>query len=352
MRRIAMVLAVVISIALIAAGCGAKSAEQVVKDLDHVVSKLDSYEGMGKMTLYTGQQEQTYSVEVWYQNPHYYRIKLSNEQNDISQIVLRNDEGVFILTPHLNKMFRFQSDWPENSGQVYLFQSLAQSILMDADRVFTEEKDSYIFDVVANYQNGMLSRQKVWLDKKTYAPQQVQVTDDNHNVVVAVSFSHFQFGKKFDKDSFDMQRNMTSWNLETMPTSTGVQGTPQGNAGGEQQANHQTFGIIEPEYTPEGVTLQDLREITLGGEKAVLLRYSGKYNYTIVESMPETKTVTSLAGTILDLGYTLGIVTGEEKGMRTLTWTYNGVEFRLSTGDLHQEEMIKIAQSVQGQIGK
>lgn len=386
MRRVTWMLAIVMCVAWVAAGCGTKNADQVVKELDHVIGKLDSYQGAGKMTLQTGQQAQDYNVEVWYQTPHYYRIALTNEAKDITQIVLRNDEGVFVLTPHLNKMFRFQSDWPENSGQVYLYQSLVQSIVMDNERQFAQEKDAYIFDVAANYQNAMLARQKIWLNKKDYAPRQVQVSDDNNNVMVSVQFTQFEFGKKFDKDSFDMQRNMTSWNIQSLPTvaqsgnegnggaagaagSVGSAGSPvtgiTGTAGttGMQQPSAtsatdkaasaaRSFGIIEPGYMPAGVKKQDMREVKLGEDKGILFRYSGTYNYTLLETMPQARTVTSLTGDILDLGYTLGVVTGEEKGLRTLTWTYDGVEYRLSTGDLPNTEMIRIAQSVQGQIGK
>jgi len=366
MRRVTWMLAIVMCVALVAAGCGKKNAEQVVKDLDHVIGKLDSYQGSGTMTLQTGQQAQEYSVDVSYQNPHYYRIELTNEAKDITQIVLRNDEGVFVLTPHLNKMFRFQSDWPENSGQVYLYQSLVQSIVMDSDRQFTEEKDAYVFDVAANYQNGLLARQKIWLNKKDYAPQQVQVADENNNVMVSVKFSQFEFGKKFDKDSFDMQRNMTSWNIQSMPTSAtaagdgGLSGTI-GTAANSQQSNGttdkaasgaQSFGIVEPGYMPSGVKKLDLKEVKVGEDKAILFRYSGTYNYTLVESAPQAKTVTSLFGTPLDLGYTLGVVVGAKDGLGTLAWTYDGIEYRLSTGDLPNEEMIQIAQSVQGQVGK
>lgn len=452
MRRVTWMLAIVMCVALVAAGCGTKNAEQVVKDLDHVIGKLDSYEGSGTMTLQTGQQAQEYNVDVWYQNPHYYRIALTNSAKDITQIVLRNDEGVFVLTPHLNKMFRFQSDWPENSGQVYLYQSLVQSIVADNERQFTEEKDAYVFDVAANYQNGLLARQKIWLNKKDYAPQQVQVADENNNVMVSVKFSQFEFGKKFDKDSFDMQRNMTSWNIQSMPTAgttgdagqqatagagtaasgangaaagtgigtdagttakgtsagttsgtatstgvtstggtasnsgtaanggTGASGTAaagttgQGTAAASQQSSGaasgtsaaaaqqsatgakataaQSFGIVEPGYMPAGVKKQALQEVKLGDDNAILFRYSGTYNYTLVESMPQAKTVTSLSGTIVDLGYTLGIVTGDEQGLRTMNWTYDGIDYRLSTGDLPTTEMIQIAQSVQGQVGK
>lgn len=357
MRRITWVVAIMMCLSVFLAGCGSKNADEVVKDLDHVVGDLKSYEGSGRMTLHTSQEPLEYQVEVWYKNPHYYRIALKNQQQDITQIVLRNDEGVFVLTPHLNKMFRFQSDWPENSGQVYLFQSLVQSIVIDNDRQFSEENDAYVFDVAANYQNGSLARQKVWLSKKNYAPQHVEVSDDNANVMVVVDFNHFEFDKKFDKDSFEMQRNMTGWKLESLPA-VNQSGTKQGASKQQGSAAAQTkqtsvqqqFGVIEPAYLPAGVKKHDIADMKLGENKAVMLRYAGKYNFTLVEARPDSKTVTTLQGKILDLGFTLGVVTGDTQ--KTLTWTYDGVEFRLSSGDLPQTEMIKVAQSVQGQIGK
>ncbi|NOU92983.1 DUF4367 domain-containing protein [Paenibacillus sp. LMG 31456] len=475
MRRVTWVIALVMCLSLVLAGCGKKDAGSVVKDLDTMLNKLESYQGSGRMILHTGQEPQEYQVDVWYQNPHYYRISLKNDKKDITQIVLRNDDGVFVLTPHLNKSFRFQSDWPENQGQVYLYQSLVQSILLDNERQFTTDDKGYVFDVLANYQNGSLARQKIWLDKKTYAPQHVEVSDSNANVMVIVDFNQFEFSKKFEKDSFDMQRNMTSWKIESLPTmaaapasdakaadagkagTTAASGTKAGAAGtagatgaaagqgasagaatatgaaagkdaaagqgkaaatgtqagqatgagatvtgqaagakagaaatpgtgansstpaaangaqgkagaaasgtaangaaaganvdtSKQKAAQKQFGVIEPYYTPSGVKRQDVNEIKLGEEKAVMLRYSGKYNYTLVESHPQTQTVSVLPGDIVDLGYTLAVVTGDEK--KTLMWTYDGVEFRLSTGDLPMTEMIKVAQAVQGEMGK
>lgn len=446
MRRFTWVIALVVSLSLVLAGCGKKDAGAVVKDLDGVINKLDSYQGVGRMVLNTGQEPQEYQVEVWYQNPHYYRISLKNDKKDITQIVLRNDDGVFVLTPHLNKSFRFQSDWPENQGQVYLYQSLVQSIIMDKERQFITDPNAYVFDVMANYQNGSLARQKIWLDKKNYSPKHVEVSDANANVMVIVDFSQFEFGKKFEKDSFDMQRNMTSWNLKSLPTtaatngtkaagtannastangtvssgatgssaavagtsdgsgkaagsSTGTAGqgttgaanpgvsstasgtgtqaktptnpngavnsTPTAGAAASSSTNptgvggstsapagatQAQFGVIEPFYTPSGVKRQDMNEIKLGEEKAMMLRYSGKFNYTLVESRPQAQTVSALPGDIVDLGYTLAVITGGEKKM--LTWTYDGVEFRLSTADLPMTEMIKVAQAVQGETGK
>ncbi|KQX51933.1 outer membrane lipoprotein-sorting protein [Paenibacillus sp. Root444D2] len=393
MRRVTWVVAVVMCLAMVLAGCGMgkKDAGSIVKDLDHVISKSGSYQASGSMILNTGQQPQEYQVEVAYSPEHFYRISLTNAGKDVTQIVLRNEEGVFVLTPHLKKSFRFQSDWPENQGQVYLFQSLAKSIIADKDRQFTTDNDAYVFDVAANYQNEQLSRQKIWLNKKTLAPKQVQVSDANKNVLVQVNFTNFEFDAKFDKDYFQMERNMTSWNLKSLPTMAGVAdanhpatsdksvtdknlsatGGQSDQAAGQAQdgqkatatkpgtdttkstaaaSKAQSIGIIEPSYLPKDVVKQDITDMKLGEDAAVLLRYKGKYNFSLIEVRPQAKSVSLQPGTIVDLGFTIGVLTGDEK--KTLTWTNDGVEFRLSTGDLPTNEMIKVAMATEGQSGK
>ncbi|CAH1208361.1 Sporulation protein YdcC [Paenibacillus allorhizoplanae] len=393
MRRVTWMVAVVMCVALVLAGCGMgkKDAGSIVKDLDHVMGKSSSYQASGSMILNTGQQPQEYQVEVAFSPEHFYRISLTNATKDVTQIVLRNEEGVFVLTPHLKKSFRFQSDWPENQGQVYLFQSLAKSIIADNDRQFTTDKDAYVFDVAANYQNEQLSRQKIWLNKKTLAPAQVQVSDANQNVLVQVNFTNFEFDTKFDKDYFQMERNMTSWNLQqTMPTSadvavsdadhpaatgdksvtdknlsatggqsdqskaTGTTTKPDSTKTAPATAKAQSIGIVEPYYLPKDVVKQDISDMKLGEDAAVLLRYKGKYNFNLIEVRPQAKSVSLPPGDIVDLGFTVGVMTGNgsKDEPRTLTWTNDGVEFRMFTGDMPVNEMIQVAMATDGQSGK
>jgi len=344
MRRITWIVAIVMCFAVVLAACGKKDAGGVVKDLNKIIAKLESaegsYQGTGRMTLQSGSQPQEYAVEVWYQNPYYYRIALKNQEKDITQIVLRNDEGVFVLTPHLNKSFRFKSSWPENQRQVYLYQSLVQSIVEDNDRQFTTEENSYVFDVAASYNTGTLARQKIWLDKNSLKPQKVEVADTNNNVVVKVDFTQFDFDKKFEKDSFDMQRNMTSFNLQSMQT--------MGN--GQQQAedpNSEEVEYVQPVYLPKGVSALDVTQTNFGEHKALLSRFAGEYNYNLMQFKPREEAAFSLdvRGEVVDLGFTIGVMTGTDN--RTLAWTYDGYEYRLSSGDLPVSEMIKVAQSMQ-----
>lgn len=391
MRRITWMLAVVLLCSIVLAACGKKDVNSVVKDLDKVVNKLEGYQGTGVMTLFTGDTPQEYKVEVWYKNPSFYRIALTNAEKNVTQIVLKNDQGVYVLTPALNKSFRFQSDWPENQGQVYLFQTLARSILSDNSRQFVEDKDSYIFEVAANYNTHALVRQKIWLSKSDYAPKQVQVSDSEAKVVVEVRFDKFDFDAKFKENSFDMQHNLDSAALQSQGTllevdengmlvekaapenaegvtaesgtEEGVQEDKQGEttdspaaASGDagtqpaQPALSEPFGVIIPTYLPEGVTAKDDKVVENSERSTVLLRYSGTYQFTLTESRSPDRTASLVPGEMVDMGFTYGFLTGDE--LQTLTWTVDGLEFRLTSGDLPVNEMVKIAASMQDQTGK
>ncbi|WDQ34904.1 DUF4367 domain-containing protein [Paenibacillus marchantiae] len=400
MRRISWMLAMVLVLSTLLAACGKKDAAAVVKDLNEVVGEMESYQGAGVMTLHTGDTPQQYKVEVWHQKPSYYRIALTNAKKDVTQIVLRNDEGVFVLTPSQNKSFRFQSNWPDNQGQVYLYETLIRSITGDSTRQFADEKESYVFDVAANYNTHALVRQKIWLNKSDYAPKQVEVSDSNANVVVDVKFDSFKFGTEFEKDAFDMQRNMTAATENggkvgtdsgaapagegketTNPqaaTEEGSASNPSGTVsdgqtgvsdnaeqqGSEDPASGQgteeptsaepegtgSFGVIQPTYAPEGVKLKDDQIVEGSGDYSVMLRYEGTYNYTIFEARPQDRAVSLAPSRVLDLGFTLGMISGD--ALQTLTWMSDGVEYRITSADLPDNEMIQIATSMQEESGK
>ena len=327
-----------LSTIVLLAGCGPKGVEDIVSDLDSRIEKMTGYKMKAVLTLQTGKEPQTYNVEVWHNKPDFYRVALTSEERDITQIILRNNEGVFVLTPHLNKSFRFQSGWPENHAQVYLYESLVKSVLNDDARVFTEEDGKYAFDVKADYQNRSLTNQKIWLSENL-APVKVEVMDSNKNVMVSVDIKDFEADAKFNDDSFDKDRNMeTSQLMDSIPTMA---------EGDKQTAS--SFGVIQPSYVPEGVTLAGVDKVQGESGPQVVLRYKGELNYTLIEERPKAATVSLSSGEIVDLGHVVGVLTGDQK--KTLTWTYDGVEYML-TGDMPEEEMISVAQSTFDQVGK
>lgn len=336
MKKGLFLITIMVALVIFSSGCGGKGEEDVVGDLTQQLDGLTSYKMKAQLTLQTAEEPHEYDVEVWYKKPNYYRIGLINQKRETSQIILRNDDGVFVLTPHLNKSFRFQSGWPENHGQVYLYESLVKDVISDTNRNFSIDNDQYVFEVAANYQSKTLTHQKIYFNKDLTLSK-VEVMDADYNVLVNVSFSETEFNYSFEDDAFDMKRNMESALLKSIPTMAN-----------QQEEETGSFGTYYPSYTPANV--ENIEEEVIEsaeGDPRVVLRYAGDYHYNIVQERPQAKMVHMPSGEPVNLGYTYGVM-----GNGTLSWTYNGVDFLLSSSDLPKEEMIKVAQSVMGQAGK
>ncbi|HLO10873.1 MAG TPA: outer membrane lipoprotein carrier protein LolA [Pseudoneobacillus sp.] len=313
--------------------CGSKSQQDVVKELNSKLGDLNSYKVNAKMTLQMGAEPQVYNVEIWHKDPTYYRVNLKNAKQDQSQMILRNDEGVFVLTPALNKSFKFQSDWPQNSSQAYLYESLIKDIVEDKEAKFEATKDFYVFETKTRYQNNkMLPIQEIKLNKKDLSPAVVKVMDPDRNALVTVEFSNVKFDASFDKDDFDMKKNMSRATVG-LPAMAEV-------AGNE-------FAVKYPSAEIPGVSLIEEKEVTIEDGKRIVLTYGGgEKSYTLIQekavAVPTFGSTSFVKGEPVDLGFTVGALTE-----RSITWTQNGVDYMIASNDLSQEEMVMLARSVE-----
>jgi len=116
MKKI-IILGTIIMMLFVLTGCGKKDEKTIVKNLDKKISSATSYRIDGKLQITNNDDTYNYDVEVSYMKPNKYRVSLLNMSNDHEQIILKNDDGVYVVTPSLNKSFKFQSDWPNNNSQ-------------------------------------------------------------------------------------------------------------------------------------------------------------------------------------------------------------------------------------------
>ncbi|MEI5909378.1 outer membrane lipoprotein carrier protein LolA [Bacillus spongiae] len=335
MRKGWFVLMVAFSV-LILAACGAKSQEDVTEELSAKLDDMEGYKASAQMTLQVGKEPQTYEVEVWYSKPKQYRVQLKNVEKDQSQIILRNKEGVFVLTPALNKSFKFQSNWPENSSQAYLFESLVKDILQDKEAKFTASEDHYVFETETRYKNNqMLPVQEISFNKKDLTPASVKVMDSDRNALVTVEFSKVDLKAKFDANSFDMDKNMSGANLE-VPVMADLA--------------EEEMTVLYPMEMP-GANLVDEKEVATENGKRVVMTFDGEKSYTLIQEktteIPEIAVPTSVSGELVDLGFTVGAI-----NETSIFWSYDGVDYMLASNDLTEDEMVSLAKSVQGSVVK
>ena len=79
-------------------GCSIKNADNVLEKLEKKLENADSYYVEGVMEIMNNEDTYTYNVKVSYQKEDYYRIELVNTLNNHEQVILRNDDGVYVDT--------------------------------------------------------------------------------------------------------------------------------------------------------------------------------------------------------------------------------------------------------------
>ena len=147
-------LAVLFMVVCLLCGCGKETKENIVKDFTDKVKNTKSYKITGNMEISNDEETFTYSLESYYLKDEYYKVILVNQTNNHEQIILKNKEDIYVITPALNKSFKFQSDWPNNSSQAYLLGSIVKDIENDSQSEVTEKDDGYIIKTKVNYPNS------------------------------------------------------------------------------------------------------------------------------------------------------------------------------------------------------
>ncbi|MGD7046521.1 LolA family protein [Jeotgalibacillus proteolyticus] len=324
---------------LLLSACGETTKEEATSDLSEKVEEVDGYKATAKMVFETGEEPQEYDVEVWYSKPNYYRVHLKHAEEKQSQMIIRNDEGVFVLTPALNKSFRFQSDWPSNGSQAYLIESLVKDIEEDDAATFAEKDGSYVFESKTRYKHQhMFPMQEVIFDKKSLTPSSVKVKDAEGNVKISLTFTKVDLEASFEKSDFNLEKNMMGAQLEVPVL-------------GDGEEEEEPFAVLYPTVELEGTALHEEEEMDVDGGKRVIMTFSGEKNYTLIQekldAAPVMMTTTDAPGDVVDLGFAIGSITEQ-----SVSWTYNGVDYMLASTDLTQEEMVNVARSVQGTMIK
>ena len=320
---------------LVLTACGAESKEDVVKKLSNKWVESKGYELAAEMSILTGEEPRVYGVEVWHTKPDFYRVQVTDTNAENTQMIVRNTEGVFVVTPALNKTYKFQSNWPTENSQAYLIGSLANDIKKDKAATFKEEGDNYVFETkTSNNHKNMLPYQKIFINKKTLLPTDVSILNENKEEQIHIKFSKVSLGKTHAAAEYKIEQ------------------TPPDKAEGTEDKVETSAELDDTEFETYYPLLKwdqvhniDEKVMEVDGEKRVILTYSGDKEFTIIQhrSEPGDSSIIPVfaPGDPVDLGVAIGAITDQ-----SLTWEQDGMSFFIASSSLTKEEMIEVAASM------
>ena len=312
-------------------GCGDMSETDVVNTLSSNLNDASTFVSTGTMEVESEGQMHTYFVEVVYSKDDLYRVTMRNEVTGNEQVILKNADGVFVLTPALNKQFKFQSEWPMTSSQVYLYQSLVEDILNAETTVFEVLEDAYAFTVGADYQrNGEFTEQVINFDRKTLTPTLVQVRDAEGVVRMSMVFDSFEWNVELCDDYFKAEA--------IMEAAQDVMGDAVVSVTNVEEA------LLYPTYHPEGTYFVDKTTIATTHGERVIMSFTGDHDFTIIQETARVRDVMQaehMRGEPVLVNGTVAAFDGN-----TLTWQRNGVEFFMVSETLERDQFISVASSI------
>lgn len=303
--------------------------------LKNMQRDLSSYHMEATMDIISGEDERNFVVKVSYlkqDSEDLFRISLYDKNINQEQLLLRNNEGVYVLTPTLNQIYKFKSDWPLNSPKPYLYHSIVDVLKGEYD--IKNVSDGYIITSLVDYSsNPNWYKQEVKLSKD-YKPLWVQISDKNNMVVVNVTFTMVDMDPSFEDDVFNVDENMKKAK--------------------EEMTSQVTSTLDDLPLLPVGVdinsSLKESTKATVSGNTKFILTYEGEKDFTIVEQMSsiyDEVTTIEVDGELVELYDGFGVYTSS-----SLYYSYNGVEYKIYSNELTVAELIDIANGMDTVVAK
>lgn len=310
-------------------GCGKNNDKSIKEDLIKKINNLKSYQLLGKLEVVNNDDVFNYDVGVNYKDKDYYRVSLKNLANNHEQIILRNDDGVYVVTPSLNKSFKFQSDWPYNNSQAYLLKNIIKDIESDNNIEEVKKEDIYTITSKVNFPNNpRLVKQRVTIDKDLMI-KKVEILDKDGISLMTFTVNNINYKPMFDESFFQINSIINS---ET-------------NSDKEKSETTSTIDdIIYPLYIPTGTVLTNEEKVNKTDGERVILTFGGEKPFTLVEetiSPLSEFTVVPTYGDPYLLIDTVGALSNN-----SINWVSNGIEYYIVSDVMNQSELIEVARSV------
>ena len=311
-------------------GCGKNNINDVKNNLINKVNSLKTYEVVGKLEVVNNDDVFNYDVVVDYKDKDFYKVSLKNVANNHEQIILRNDDGVYVVTPSLNKSFKFQSDWPYNNSQAYLLKNIVDDIKVDNESTIIENGNEYVITSKVNFPNNpSLVKQRVTVDKNLEISK-VEILNNDDISLMTFTITQANYKPTFNEGFFEINSiindNKETDNKEKNTTTSTID------------------DVIYPLYIPTGTVLTNEEKVSKTDGERVILTFGGEKPFTLVEetTLKENEfTVVPTYGEPFLLIDTVAALSNN-----SINWVSNGIEYYIVSDVLNQNELIEVAKSV------
>lgn len=307
---------------------GCSSVKEPKENFLAALSETKSYKVDGVIETFFENGRKQSDFCVYYKEPNLYKVELQSLENSDKQIILKNNDGVYVLVPSVNKNFKIKSTWPTNASYPYLLQSIASDIVNDKEAIVSETETTYTIQTKTKmHTDAEVVSQKVIFSKETNLPTEVLIYENDGDLFMRCVYSHIDLNYNVSLEEFDVEKSMTSAYL-----TYGEDGLV---------FNERTFSL--PTYCPEGLKLKSNENVKTGEDARSVMLFTGDYNLTIIQEFvnySETMVTSAEEGEVVMVMGNVGIINDNY-----VKFVFEGIEYTIASNTLNIEELLNVSSS-------
>lgn len=292
------------------------------------LSECKGYKVEGLLETFFENGRKQNDFTIYYKQQDNYKVVLQCNETTDKQIVLKNNDGVFVLIPSVNKNFKIKSTWPTNASYPYLLQSLAQDITNDKEAICTETETTYTIQTKTKmHTEADAISQKIIFSKETNLPTEVLVYENDGDLFMRCVYKNIDLEYNVSDDEFNVEKSMN-----TVYLTFGEEGLV---------FNNRVFTL--PLYCPAGLKLKSNENVKKGEEARAVMLFSGESNLTIIQELinyQEKMVTTSENGDIVMVMGTIGII-----NENYIKFVFKGIEYTVASNNLSIVELLNVSSS-------
>ena len=312
------------------------SKSDVSKKMDKLKKDLTSYHIEANMDLLSNDETRSYYIVTDYQKNNeqdYFRVSMLDKNINQTQIMLKNNDGVFVLTPALNQVYKFKGTWPLNSPKPYLYHSLID--VFNGEHEIKKVDDGFLVSAISKYPNSPSWAKQEIKFTKDMKPVMVDILNSSNETVGKVTFTEVDMNPTFADNYFDVEANMVKAreNLSTENVGLEFSDLP-----------------LLPTNAKYSAELSEKTLATINGQSVYILSYTGTDNFTIVQQISEkydTMKIIEVSGDLIETISGIAIKDGSK-----IKYVNNGVTYDIYSDSLNVDKIIDIVNGMETNVKK
>lgn len=330
----AKVLSAILVLVFLLSGCS-MTEESLPDDISGALEKTDGYYAELEATVVSAEGEQTYQIKQWMEAANW-RVEVTSET--ASQIFICDGMQIYVYQPGIEDYYRLDANTAADIAPPFFLVNYLTRLLHAEGYTFEgrREQDGQQYDVVS-FRARENEEMRLWLNPQSHFPMIVE-TFLHGELLNRVVCTHLEVNPSISSELFSFNA------VEDREVNSSCQVSPISI---DEAHESWPYPVYTPEYLPEGSFLFLISRSEDKDVQQLLFIYKGKHHFTLVQS-PNTDMHPHLSEATeeVTIGENLGYYHPNlNDDLATLWWSNETTTFIL-TGNLPQEEMVHVAQTL------